>query len=64
MSTPTTIRRAIKLERFGDPSVLQLLEEPIAPPAPGQMQLRQVAIGFNYIDIYQRSRVSLTPLTI
>jgi len=62
MPTPTTTRRVIQLDAFGDPSVLQLREEQIAPPAPGEVQLRQVAIGFNYIDVYQRSGKYPLPL--
>lgn len=48
-------RRLIQLDAFGDVGVLQLREEAIAPPAEGEVQLRQIAMGFNYIDIYQRS---------
>lgn len=55
MPTTSTSRRAVHIEEFGDASVLQLREEQIAPPSPGEVQLRQVAIGFNYIDVYQRS---------
>lgn len=62
MPTPATTRRVVRLNAFGDPSVLQLHEEPIAPPAAGEVQLRQVAIGFNYIDIYQRSGKYPLPL--
>ncbi|CAB3774837.1 quinone oxidoreductase family protein [Paraburkholderia humisilvae] len=62
MLTPATTRRVIRLNAFGDPSVLQLCEEQIAPPAPGEVQLRQVAIGFNYIDVYQRSGKYPLPL--
>ncbi|AOB30208.1 quinone oxidoreductase [Bordetella sp. H567] len=55
-------RRVIQLDAFGGADVLQLREEPIAPPAEGEVQLRQVAMGFNYIDIYQRSGKYPLPL--
>ncbi|WP_241082038.1 quinone oxidoreductase family protein [Achromobacter xylosoxidans] len=55
-------RRVIQLNGFGDTDVLELQEEPIAPPAYGEVQLRQTAIGFNYIDIYQRAGKYPLPL--
>lgn len=62
MPTLATTRRVIQLDVFGDPSVVQLREERIAPPAAGEVQLRQVAVGFNYIDVYQRSGKYPLPL--
>ncbi|MNV26807.1 Quinone oxidoreductase 1 [compost metagenome] len=55
MPAAAITRRAIQLDAFGNADVLQLREEQIAPPAQGEVQLRQIAMGFNYIDIYQRS---------
>ena len=34
-----------------------LVTEDIAPPAPGEVQIRQTAIGLNLIDTYQRRGV-------
>lgn len=62
MPTTATNRRVVRIEEFGDAGVLQLREEQIAPPSPGEVQLRQVAIGFNYIDVYQRSGKYSIPL--
>lgn len=62
MPTAALIRRVIQLNAFGDTDVLQLQEEQIAPPAHGEVQLRQIAMGFNYIDIYQRSGKYPLPL--
>lgn len=61
-TAPATTRRVIQLDAFGGVDVLQLREAPIAPPAQGEVQLRQVAMGFNYIDIYQRSGKYPLPL--
>lgn len=57
-----TETRAIRLTRFGGPEVMRL--EPVALPAPGpgEVQLRQSAIGFNYIDVYQRKGTYPLPL--
>jgi hypothetical protein len=47
--------QAIVLQRHGGPDELrpQRIEAP--PPGPGEVRLRQTAIGLNYIDIYVRT---------
>lgn len=45
----------VQLTEFGNPAVMRLVDLPLAAPAPGEVQLRQTAIGFNFIDVYQRS---------
>ena len=54
--------RAIVLDRFGDADVMTLRTAHLVPPAPDEVQLRQTAIGFNYIDIYQRAGKQGLPL--
>lgn len=54
--------RAIRLNQFGGPEVMQLERVTLPPPAPGEVQLRQSAIGFNFIDVYQRKGVYPLPL--
>lgn len=49
--------RKILIEKFGGPEVMSLVSEDLAPPAVGEVTIRQTAIGFNFIDIYQRSGV-------
>src|SRR3546814_10545935 len=51
-----------KIQSFGPESVMQVVEEDLPAPEPGQVQVRQEAIGFNYIDIYQRQGVYPLPL--
>jgi NADPH2:quinone reductase len=46
--------RAVQLHGFGDPEVMAIETLDLPPPGPGQVQLRQTAIGFNFIDVYQR----------
>jgi len=46
-----TQARSIVLTEFGGPEVMRLASTDLAPPGPGDVQLRQTAIGFNYIDI-------------
>jgi NADPH:quinone reductase len=50
-----TTARVVQLTEFGAPDVIRLAMLDIAAPAAGEVQIRQTAIGFNYIDIYQRS---------
>ncbi len=54
--------RAVRLQAFGGPEVLTLSTVEIGDPGPGQVRLRQTAIGFNYIDVYQRSGAYPLPL--
>ncbi|RYF10270.1 MAG: quinone oxidoreductase, partial [Deltaproteobacteria bacterium] len=46
---------AIRVTAFGGPDVMRLETIELQAPAAGEVQLRQTAIGFNYIDVYQRS---------
>jgi NADPH2:quinone reductase len=46
---------AILVPRNGGPDVLDYREVDVPPPGPGEVQIRQTAIGLNYIDTYFRS---------
>jgi NADPH:quinone reductase len=45
---------AIHIHRHGGPEVLEAVRVALAAPAPGEVQIRQGAIGLNFADIYQR----------
>ena len=47
--------KAIVVERFGGPEVLELRERETPSPGPGQVLVRQQAIGVNFIDVYRRT---------
>lgn len=47
--------QAVVVHATGGPEVLRLEDRPLAAPGPGQVVLRQTAIGLNFIDTYQRS---------
>lgn len=47
--------RAIVVNRTGGPDVMQVEDWPLASPGPGEIAIRQTAIGLNFIDTYQRS---------
>ena len=50
-----TQAQCIQLTEFGAPDVMRLVRIDLPSPAPGEVQVRQTAVGFNYIDVYQRS---------
>jgi len=45
----------VMIESQGEPNVMQLEDAELGAPAEGEVQIEQVAIGLNYMDIYQRS---------
>jgi NADPH2:quinone reductase len=47
--------KAIQIDRFGGPEVLEWREVEIAPPGPGEVLVRHTAVGLNFIDTYHRS---------
>ncbi|HXW83452.1 MAG TPA: quinone oxidoreductase [Candidatus Binataceae bacterium] len=53
---------AIVVSRTGGPEVLEFKETTLADPKPGEVLIRQHAIGLNYIDIYLRTGVYPAPL--
>ena len=46
---------AIQATRAGGPEVLEAVDLPIPTPGPGEILIRQEAIGLNFIDTYQRT---------
>ncbi len=47
--------QAIVVRELGGPEVLKMEGVTLAPPGPGEVQIRQVAIGLNFIDVYFRT---------
>jgi NADPH2:quinone reductase len=46
---------AIRVHEYGGPEVLKWEEVEVGPPGPGQVKIKQSAIGLNFIDVYQRT---------
>ena len=46
---------AIRIHEAGGPEVLSWDSIEVGEPGPGQVRLRQTAIGLNYIDVYMRT---------
>lgn len=53
---------AIRIHEHGGPDVLRLEEVAVGAPGPGEVRLRQSAIGLNYIDVYHRTGHYPNPL--
>lgn len=47
--------RAVFVTRLGGPEVLELRDVAVPAPGPGEVLLRQTAVGLNYIDVYFRT---------
>lgn len=54
--------KAIRIEEFGGPEVLQWQDVEVGEPGPGEVRLRHSAVGLNFIDTYHRS--GLYPLEL
>ena len=52
-----TKARVVSLSELGSADVIKLIDKELPSPGKGEVQLRQTAIGFNFIDVYQRSGV-------
>ena len=57
----TTTVKAIRIEEFGGPENMQLVEIEVGEPGPGQIRIRHHACGLNFIDVYQRGGVYPLP---
>lgn len=52
---------AIMVRALGGPDVLKIEGVTLSPPGPGEVQIRQVAIGVNFIDVYFRTGLYKSP---
>ncbi|MEO6115425.1 MAG: NADP-dependent oxidoreductase [Pseudolysinimonas sp.] len=49
------MNRAVRFDRFGGPEVLQLVDEPVAEPGPGEVRVALRAAGLNPADAKRRA---------
>ncbi len=54
--------KAIRMYETGGPEVLRWEETAVEAPGPGEVHLRQSAIGLNFIDVYHRTGLYPLPL--
>jgi NADPH2:quinone reductase len=49
------VSKAILVTAHGGPETLEFKDWPVGDPGPGQLRIRQHAIGVNFVDVYQRT---------
>lgn len=49
--------RVARITRTGGPEVIEWVDIDLPPPGPGEVRMRNHAVGLNYIDTYHRSGV-------
>ncbi len=49
--------KAIRVEEFGEPGVMKLVEVPMLEPGPGQLLVRLHAVGVNPVETYIRAGI-------
>lgn len=54
--------RAFVVREYGGPEQLKLEQVDIGAPGPGQLKIRNRAVGLNFVDVYQRTGLYKTPL--
>lgn len=54
--------KAIRIETTGGPEVMKYVDVEVGAPGPGEAQVRNHAIGLNYIDVYFRTGLYPQPL--
>ncbi len=47
--------KAVRIHDHGGPEALRYEEVEVGAPGPGEVRLRQTAVGLNYIDVYHRT---------
>ncbi len=52
---------AIRVEEVGGPEVMKWAEVTVGEPGPGEVRLRHLAVGVNFIDVYYRKGVYPPP---
>jgi NADPH2:quinone reductase len=57
-----SMAKAIRFQRTGGPEVLEWVEVDLPPPGPGEVRMRNTAVGLNFIDTYHRTGLYPVPL--
>lgn len=54
--------KAIRIHRTGGPEVMVWQDADVGDPGPGEVRVRQTAVGLNFLDIYHRAGTHHAPL--
>ena len=61
----TQIRsRAVRIDQYGGPEQLKIVEVGVGEPGPGEIRIRHKACGLNFLDVYQRTGVYQLPMPL
>lgn len=60
----STLAKAVRIERFGGPEEMKLVDVSVGEPGPGEIRIRHKAVGLNFIDVYQRTGLYPLPLPL
>ncbi len=63
-NTNKNTSKAVRIEAYGGPEQLKLVDVTVGDPGPGEIRIRHKAIGLNYIDIYQRAGLYSLPMPL
>ena len=56
--------KAIRIDRNGGPEELKMVDVEVGEPGPGEIRIRHMAVGLNFIDVYQRSGLYTLPMPL
>src|ERR1700739_4024876 len=54
--------KVIRMSQTGGPEVMQWVDVAVCQPGPGEVRVRHVACGLNFIDVYFRTGLYPQPL--
>ena len=60
----TQMSPTIRIDQFGGPEMMKLVELPVGEPGAGEIRIRHHACGLNFIDVYQRTGLYPNPLPL
>lgn len=58
----TTLTQALIIRSHGGTEVMEMIEQEVPQPGPGEITIRQHAVGLNFIDTYFRTGLYKAPL--
>lgn len=56
--------QTIRIDAYGGPEEMKMVDLPLGEPGPGEIRIRHVACGLNFIDVYQRTGLYANPLPL
>lgn len=56
--------RTVRIDQTGGPEQLKLVDLTVGEPGPGEIRIRHLAIGLNFIDVYHRTGLYPLPLPL